>query len=240
MQEISIQGSMANQIAALITNGELSLEDMRSYLLQAKELMCYYRCVILEIETKFRVLDEEFSLQHERNPIHSIKSRVKSPESIVAKMQRKNIPLTLKDMETHINDIAGIRVVCSFIDDVYALADSFKQQDDVRVLQIKDYIKEPKSNGYQSLHMIVEVPVFLHNRKKYIKAEIQFRTIAMEFWSELEHKLRYKKDINPDTLNRISDELYLCAQISADNDRRMQMIRDELNKAEQNCGSLLP
>ena len=189
-------------------------------------LMAYYKCAIMEVETKFKVLNEQFSLEYDRNPIESIKTRVKSLDGIVRKVRRKNIPLTLSAIEQNINDIAGIRVVCSFPEDIYLLADCLLQQDDIRLIEQKDYIKHPKENGYRSLHLIVAVPIFLQNEKREMKVEVQLRTIAMDFWASLEHKLRYKKDIPADKAKYLEDEMLACAQISADLDMRMQNVRD--------------
>ena len=179
-------------------------------------LMAYYKCAIMEVETKFKVLNEQFSLEYDRNPIESIKTRVKSLDGIVRKVRRKNIPLTLSAIEQNINDIAGIRVVCSFPEDIYLLADCLLQQDDIRLIEQKDYIKHPKENGYRSLHLIVAVPIFL----------------KMDFWASLEHKMRYKKNIPADETERLAQELSECAQISADLDQRMQNIRTRLADAE--------
>lgn len=196
-------------------------------------LMAYYRCAIMEVETKFKVLNEEFSLQYDRNPIESIKSRVKSMDSLVRKLRKKDIELSLEAIERDITDIAGVRVICSFIDDIYMLADCFLAQDDVRLIKRKDYIKSPKPGGYRSLHLIIEIPIFLKNEKRYMKVEVQLRTIAMDFWASLEHKLRYKKNIPDDLAARLGMELHDCAETSAALDRRMQEIRDQLAKAEE-------
>lgn len=160
-----------------------------------KELMAYYRCAIMAIETKFRILNEELSIQYDRNPIETIKSRLKSPESIFDKITRKGCPLTVESIEENITDIAGVRVICSFPSDIYMLANAFEKQDDIHVITRKDYISNPKPNGYRSLHLIVDTPIFLHDRKRYMKVEVQFRTIAMDWWASTEHKTRYKKDI---------------------------------------------
>lgn len=195
-------------------------------------LMAYYRCAIMEVETKFKVLNEQFSLEYDRNPIESIKSRLKSLEGIVKKVRRKNIPLTMEAIEENINDIAGIRVVCSFPEDIYLLAECLLQQDDIRLIKQKDYIKNPKKNGYRSLHLIVAVPIFLRNEKREMKVEVQLRTIAMDFWASLEHKVRYKKNIPTDETERLAEELSECAEISAELDQRMQAIRTRLAAAE--------
>ena len=185
----------------------------------------------MEIETKFNVLNKQFSLQYDRNPIESIKVRVKSMESILKKVRRKNIPLTLESIEQNIRDIAGVRVVCSFQDDIYLLADCLLNQDDITLIEIKDYIKNPKPGGYRSLHLIVEVPIFLQSEKKQMKVEVQLRTIAMDFWASLEHKLRYKKNIPPEEASLLAKELIECAEISSSLDMRMEKIRNRITKA---------
>lgn len=147
-------------------------------------------------------------------------------------MLRKNLPFTLEAIENNIFDIAGIRVVCSFVDDIYMLADCLLQQDDITLIERKDYIKNPKKNGYRSLHLIIEVPIFLQNEKKIMKAEVQLRTIAMEFWANLEHQLRYKKDLSPELMEQTSYQLSECARLSAVLDEQMQAIRDIIEKEE--------
>lgn len=216
--------ALARQLADLLTRGPT--EELRGTFAQAQKLIACYRCALLEVETKFRVLNEEFSLQHERNPIENIKTRIKSPDSIREKMIRKNIPLSLGAMEENLNDIAGIRVICSFLNDIYMLAECLLQQDDVILLERKDYIKNPKPNGYRSLHLIIQIPIFLQNEKKNMKVEVQLRTIAMEFWANLEHRLRYKKDLDEAVIQRTAKELTQCAEASAMLDDRMQKIRN--------------
>ena len=159
------------------------------------KLMAYYRCAIMEVETKFNVLNEEFSLQYDRNPINGIKSRLKSIESIKEKLERKGLPYTVQAIEENLNDVAGVRVVCSFTADVYLLAEALLKQDDIQLIEKKDYIANPKENGYRSLHLIVSVPIFLAHEKRIMKVEVQLRTIAMDSWASLEHQLRYKKDL---------------------------------------------
>ena len=160
-----------------------------------KELMAYYRCAMMEVSAKFNVLNEELSLQYDRNPIETIKTRLKSPESIVEKLQRRGYPLTVESIEKNLNDVAGVRVICSYTSDIYMLANAFIRQDDITLLARKDYIEDPKPNGYRSLHLIVEIPIFLHDEKRMMKVEVQFRTISMDFWASLEHKIRYKKEL---------------------------------------------
>lgn len=195
-----------------------------------KTLMAYFRCAIMEIETKFNVLNEEFSLQHDRNPIASIKSRLKSVESIVDKLLRKNLPINCNAVEKNINDVAGIRVVCTFIDDVYLLSEAFLKQDDITLIEKKDYIKNPKPGGYRSLHLIVEVPIFLAEEKRFMRAEIQLRTIAMDFWASLEHQLSYKKGIA--NADKVQKELKACADVNAELDKKMSEIKKSI--AEMN------
>lgn len=193
-------------------------------------LLMQYRCAIREIETKLNVLNEEFSLAHERNPFESIKSRVKEPSSIIEKMNRKGYELSVENIEAKLNDVAGIRVICSFVEDIYYLADMLSAQDDLEVLQVKDYIKNPKPNGYRSLHLIIQIPIFLSDRKKYMRVEVQFRTIAMDFWASLDHKLKYKKNVkNPEL---IAAELKKCADVISGVDVRMQEIRNMIEEGE--------
>jgi putative GTP pyrophosphokinase len=193
-----------------------------------QKLISYYRCALMEVETKFKVLDEEFSFKHERNPIDNIKSRIKDDESIRRKLRQKRLPVTKKSIERNICDVAGIRIICPFIDDIYMLADCLLRQDDITLLEKSDYIVQPKENGYRSLHLIIETPIFLHDEKRYMKVEVQLRTIAMDFWANLEHRLRYKKDINEETAKKLSVELSDCAEKSAMLDLRMNNIRDSI------------
>ena len=189
------------------------------------KMMAYYRCAMMEIETKFNVLNEEFSLQYDRNPINGMKSRLKNPISMKEKMERKNIPFTVENAEENLSDIAGIRVICSFYDDVYVLAEALLKQDDITLVEMKDYIKNPKPNGYRSLHLIVSVPIFLEKEKRMMKVEIQLRTIAMDFWASLEHQLRYKKDF--EFTEEMAQELLNCATLSAELDGRMNKLREK-------------
>ena len=195
-------------------------------------LMAYYRCAIMEVETKFNVLNEQFSLEYDRNPIESIKSRIKSMESLAKKVRERNIPITVEGIEENIHDVAGIRVICSFPEDIYMLADCLLQQDDITLIEKKDYIQNPKPSGYRSLHLIVSVPIFLKNEKRNMKVEVQLRTIAMDFWASLEHKLRYKKNIPAQVADELAKELKDCAEQSASLDRKMQEIRNKLVKFE--------
>ena len=209
-----------------------ALDKIEDNMMPLKRLMAYYRCAIMEVETKFNVLNEEFSLEYDRNPIETIKTRLKSTESIIKKLVRRNFPLTVDSIEANLNDIAGVRVVCSFLEDIYLLADCLLQQDDVKLIQVKDYIKNPKPNGYRSLHLIIEIPIFLKDEKKDMRVEVQLRTKAMDFWASLDHKLSYKKDIPEEEAKLLRQELLECAQISADLDVRMGEIKNRIVNKE--------
>ena len=200
---------------------------------KVRELMTYYRCAMMEIETKFRVLNQQFSLEQDHNPIETIKTRLKSVESIIGKLHRKNLPISLEAIEENLADVAGIRVVCPFLSDIYRLADCLLEQDDIRLIERKDYIKKPKENGYRSLHLIVEIPIFLQNEKRLMKVEVQLRTIAMDFWASLEHRMRYKKDLDERMLEMLAQELRECAEESANLDTRMETVKDYI---EENTG----
>ena len=207
--------------------------DLLEYsMMPIQQFFSYYKCAIMEIETKFRVLNEQFSLNSETNPIEFIQSRIKSYGSIFRKCADRQLPYNLSVIEKEIHDIAGIRVVCSFIQDIYRLADCFLQQDDITLIARKDYIQSPKPNGYRSLHLIVAVPIFLENEKRLVKAEVQLRTIAMDFWASLEHKLRYKKNLPDETLSALASDLRQCADESAAWDLRMQQIRNQIAHME--------
>lgn len=189
---------------------------------------------MMEVETKLKVLNAEFSLQYDRNPFETIKTRLKSPVSIIKKLNRKG---DLKDestlagvIEETLYDVAGIRVICAFQEDIYKLAELLIKQDDIRLIRTKDYIKNPKPNGYRSLHLILEVPVFLKDGKTPVKVEVQFRTIAMDFWASVDHKLRYKKDIANET--EIVEKLRECADVISGLDEEMQQIRSMIESGQ--------
>lgn len=191
------------------------------------KLMMYYKCAMLEIRTKLDVFNTELSLESEHNPLENVICRLKSPTSIIEKMNRKGIPVNIENIEKNLNDVAGIRVICSFIDDIYVLSDKLCSQDDIRLIEKKDYIKNPKPNGYRSLHLILEIPIFLTEEKKYVRVEVQFRTIAMDFWASLEHKLKYKKEIG-ENAEEIAKELKECADEINRLDVKMQKIHEEI------------
>lgn len=217
-----------SQLTDIITAD--SMNELKKIFNSSQELMSRYRCAIMEIETKFKVLNEQFSLLHERNPIEDIRTRLKSFDSIRDKLERRGLPFNVESIERNLSDVAGIRIICSFIDDIYMLADCLIRQDDIILIKKKDYIKNPKPNGYRSLHLIVEVPIFLQDEKRNMKVEVQLRTIAMEFWANLEHRLRYKKNIPEDLLAATAEELSSCAQALSDLDLKMQKIRDVLEQ----------
>ena len=189
-------------------------------------LLMRYESAIREIRTKFEILNDELSLLGHQNPIASISSRRKTLSGILEKLKRQGFPMTLESIEENLTDVAGIRIICSFVDDIYKVAKMLQQQDDIKVLLIKDYIAKPKPNGYRSYHMIVEVPVFFSNEKRPMKVEVQIRTIAMDFWANLEHRMRYKKDIK--AADEIIDELKECADNIAATDEKMMIIREKI------------
>jgi len=217
---------MNKQIEKLFEDKILSdaVDKTKEYI----RLMSYYKCALMEVETKLNVLNVEYSLQHDRNPINSIKSRVKSPIAIREKLERRGCEYDLQSIEENINDIAGLRVCCSFVEDVYIIAEALLKQDDITLIAKKDYIQNPKDNGYRSLHLIVAIPIYLSSEKKMMKVEIQLRTIAMDFWASIEHELRYKKEYK--FTDEMATELLNCAKISADLDERMVNLKQMIEK----------
>ena len=190
------------------------------------KMMMMYNCAIQEVKTKLQVLNDELSITRKRNPIEFIKTRIKKPDSIATKLKTKGLPLTVEAVLENLNDVAGVRVICAFIDDIYKVADMLTEQDDVRLIKTKDYIKNPKMNGYRSYHLIIEVPVFFSDHKEQMRVEVQIRTIAMDFWASLEHQLKYKKDIKD--AENIMYELRACADVINRTDFHMQSIRDSI------------
>ncbi len=189
-------------------------------------LMSYYRCAMMEVETKLNVLNEEFSIRYDRNPIASIQSRLKTLPGIREKMARRDLPFSPESIEKNLTDIAGIRVICPFLDDIYLLSDCLLSQDDITLFEMKDYISHPKENGYRSLHLIIGIPIFLEGGKRMMKVEVQLRTIAMDCWATLEHQLNYKKE--HENKEEISAELLNCAYISANLDTRMNRLKQNV------------
>ena len=192
-----------------------------------EELLVMYQCAIQEVNTKLEVLNQEMSVRRKRNPIETIKYRIKKPRSIVEKLVRNNYPVDIESVSKYLNDVAGVRVICSFIDDIYTVADMLVRQDDVRLIAVKDYIKNPKPNGYRSYHMIIEIPVFFSDKTQYMKVEVQIRTMAMDFWASLEHHVKYKKEI--EDAEEISIRLKKCADVIAMTDAEMEEIGKKIN-----------
>jgi len=204
------------------------LEQLHADFDPVYNLLTDYQCAVMEVETKFNILNSRLSMQGEHNPIESIKSRVKNYESIIRKLEKLHLPITVEAVEENLMDVAGVRVICSFIDDIFRIEKCFVSQEDVTLIMRKDYIQNPKPSGYRSLHLIVKTPIYTENGKKDMHVEVQMRTIAMDFWASLEHKLRYKKNLNPDTAEQLAKELEACAQESAKLDEKMLRIRDQI------------
>ncbi len=204
-------------------------EDAKAFigqLAQFQELMMMYNCAIREVRTKLEVLNDELAVRSPHNPIEMIKSRVKKPVSIAGKLKRRGYEMSVDSIRRNLNDVAGIRVICAFIDDIYKIAGMLSSQDDITVIQVKDYIRHPKANGYRSYHMIVEIPVFFSDEKVPMRVEVQIRTIAMDFWASLEHQMKYKQDIEgaEEIVERLAQ---IAGQINR-TDMEMQEIRDRI------------
>ena len=203
-------------------------DELIDRIVQFNALMNRYESAIKEVDTNLEILKNDLRLRNRRDCITAIQTRLKTPTSILSKLKRRGIPLRLESIRSELNDVAGIRVICSFIDDIYLLAEKLASQDDLTVLSVKDYIKNPKPNGYRSYHMIVEVPVFFSDAKENMRVEIQIRTVAMDFWASLEHDIKYKKDIPG--CEGIVKELKDCADTIAETDRRMMALRDKIKQ----------
>ena len=235
-EETILLPSLREKEVELPVINEDLLEQLKVMMLQSQqfqEMMMMYNCAIREVRTKAEVLNDEMSVRYHRNPISSITSRVKKPESIAQKLYKKNLPFTVEAIMTNLSDVAGVRIICEFIDDIYAIAAMLAMQDDLKLIKIKDYIKYPKPNGYRSYHMIVEIPVFFSKGKTPMRVEIQIRTIAMDFWASLDHELKYKKNIDQEDEEAIAVELLSCADRIAETDRIMQQIRMKLDAVEE-------
>ncbi len=220
-----------NQLKTVSINHELIPEGAEKYFDQMqlfREMMMRYECAILEVQTKLQVLNNDMSVRYKRNPIEFVKTRIKSPLSIAEKLTRRNIEITVDNMVRNLNDVAGVRVICSFIDDIYEIAKMLARQDDIKVIEVKDYIKNPKDNGYRSYHMIIEIPVFFSDKTMNMRVEVQLRTIAMDSWASIEHDLKYKKDDVWD--DEISRELIECAESIHKTDMQMMDIRNRIDK----------
>lgn len=207
------------------------VKQLKQFKDEITRFMMKYKFALNEMETKVEILKEEFQLLHDYNPIEHTKSRLKSPESILKKIYRKGVPLTFADIKNNIKDIAGLRITCSFISDIYRISDMLARQSDLTIIEIEDYIKNPKPNGYQSLHMLVQVPVFMSDHEELITVEIQIRTIAMDFWASLEHKIYYKySEAVP--VNLLT-ELKEAAQTASALDQKMERIHHEIKKIKE-------
>lgn len=203
---------------------------MAGTVVEYRELRMMYSCAIKEVRTKFDVLNSEFNVRYQRNPISSITSRLKSSTSIMEKLARLDVPFSVDNVNEHLHDVAGIRVICSYVDDIYRLAHALAKQDDITVLNFKDYIKNPKPNGYRSYHMIVSVPVFFSDQTREMKVEVQIRTIAMDFWASLEHKIYYKFEGNaPEYISR---DLKECSEIVSMMDAKMLQLNQAILEAK--------
>lgn len=208
-------------------------EEFLSEVERMQALLLYYSYANREVRTKLEILNDELAFKTSRNPIESIESRVKTPASIVEKLRRKKFPLTVDSIYTNLHDVAGVRVICSFIDDIYDVAEMFLKQDDVTLIETKDYIKNPKENGYRSLHLIIEVPVYLSETTLNLKVEVQIRTMAMDFWAALEHQANYKKGMEDmEGMDELVTQLTECANIINETDRRMQEIYHRIQKLQ--------
>lgn len=202
-------------------------EKIMEQLYQFMKLEHLYESAIREVKTKLEILDSEFKTKYDHNPIHHLEDRVKSPQSIMEKLNRKGLGFSCENARRALDDIAGIRVVCNYIDDIYTVADLLTAQDDVKLLKRKDYIQNPKPNGYRSLHLVIETPVYLSEKKEMVHVEVQIRTIAMNFWATLEHDLKYKTD--SEVSAELAEQLKNCAETIADTDRQMQDIYKTLH-----------
>ena len=214
-------------------NAPMTVDIPDSFLneaLQFREMMMMYTCAIREVKTKLEVLNDDLAVRYQRNPIQMIKSRVKKPLSILEKLKRRGYPVSVQSVAENLYDVAGIRVICSFIDDIYVVAEMLARQDDVNVLMVKDYIRCPKVNGYRSYHLVLSVPVFLSDHKELVRVEVQLRTIAMDFWASLEHQILYKASHEvPDC---VVGELRECADIISQTDQRMQRLSKQIRCME--------
>ncbi|WP_280526438.1 GTP pyrophosphokinase [Bacillus andreraoultii] len=211
----------------------MEIENMNEEIIQYETMLnewknnlLMYKFALDEINTKLKIISEDYQFIHNHNPIEHMKSRIKTPKSIAKKLRRKGLDLTIENVIEHIHDIAGVRITCSFISDIYRLVDVISNQDDITVLKIKDYIKNPKPNGYKSLHLLVTVPVFLTTKTVNVKVEIQIRTIAMDFWASLEHKIYYK--FEKDVPKHLLDQLKEAADVANRLDIKMERLKDEM------------
>ena len=228
MRGYTMENYSYNKVLLSEMNVPAGSEEIFEKISNLRELLLTYNSAIREVTTKLEILNDELSVRNRRNPIQFIKSRVKTPMSIVDKLQKLEKEISVESVMTSLNDVAGIRVIASFVDDVYEIADMLTKQDDVFLIEAKDYIKNPKPNGYRSYHLIVEVPVFFSDKKQFVRVEIQIRTVAMDFWASLEHQLKYKENIK--NSEEIEAELRQCAETIANTDMKMMSIRNKIGK----------
>src|SRR5699024_960822 len=214
------------------TGNAINVNRLKEVEKDLKRFLMLYKFGLEEIKTKINILNEEFKYIHDYNPIEHVKSRIKSPESIFKKLSRKNLDISLYSIEKNIKDIAGIRIVCSFISDIYIISEMLQNQKDLKIIRYKDYIKNPKPNGYKSLHLILQVPVFMSDGVEKVYVEVQIRTIGMDFWASLEHKIYYKYD--KDVPQNLEDELKETARIVSDLDKRMEGLNKEVTGIKEN------
>ena len=221
------QNEMQESVLPVLADKQIAINsDFYKMAFQFQEIMMIYESAIKQIETKLEILNKEYKVTGRRNPIETVKSRIKSPESIANKLIKRNLPVTFESMTAKLHDIAGVRVICPYISDIYTVRDILLKQPDIKEIEEKDYIASPKDSGYRSLHVVVETPVYLSNTEHHIKVEIQLRTIAMDFWASLEHELRYKTTAKiPEGIRR---ELRHCAETIAMTDQEMEEIAIEL------------
>lgn len=216
-------------------NTDVELEKLQELKTELIRFMMPYKFGLAELNTKIDILMQEFQYIHDYNPIEHVKSRIKTPESILKKVYRKGIELSIPSIKENIQDIAGIRITCSFISDIYKISHMLQSQKDIKVLAVKDYIKNPKPNGYKSLHLILQIPVFMSDRVEEVCAEVQIRTIAMDFWASLEHKIYYK--YNKEIPQYLKDELKNASDSVTQLDEKMESIQNEVNKIKKSSGS---
>jgi putative GTP pyrophosphokinase len=212
------------------------IEQLRRIRHQLTRFMMMYQFALLEMETKVEILQQEFQLLHDYNPIEHTKSRLKDPESVMRKLMRKGGATSLADIRSSVKDIAGLRITCSFLSDIYRIADMLRNQDDLTIVSVKDYLQQPKPNGYKSLHLLIEVPVFMSDRQEAVPVEVQIRTIAMDFWASLEHKIFYK--FNGSVPDRLLAELKEAADTASELDEKMERLQREVDEIKHAAAAL--
>ncbi len=215
----------------LVDSNIVNVDKMKQVKTELTRFMMLYKFALEEMNTKIDILKQEFQYIHEYNPIEHVKSRVKSPESILKKVYKKGYDLSLSSIKENVKDIAGIRITCSFISDIYELSQMLQNQQDITVIEVKDYIKKPKPNGYQSLHVVLQIPIFMSDRVEHVYVELQIRTIAMDFWASLEHKIYYK--YNKTVPTHLVEELKKAALSAAELDEKMERIHKEMNAVKE-------